>query len=149
MMISVLLVLAMGCGKKGTPKPQGQAKALVKSEDQKPGSVLWEFETGGEVWSSPAVGADGTVYVGSEDNKVYALDGKTGIKKWEFVTGGAVLSSPAIGADGTVYVGSFDKKVYAIKSESKGLAKSPCPMRGQNPQHTGRAPVATPKPNGK
>jgi len=60
---------------------------------------------------------------------------------WEFETGGVVRSSPAIGSDGTVYVGSNDKKIYAIKTDSKGLAKSPWPMRGQNPQHTALAPA--------
>ena len=49
-------------------------------------------------------------------------------------------SSPAIGSDGTVYVGSEDNKLYAIKTDSKGLAKSPWPMCGQNPQHIGRVP---------
>ena len=34
---------------------------------------LWEFETGGEVYSSPAIGSDGTVYVGSGDHKLYAI----------------------------------------------------------------------------
>jgi len=57
---------------------------------------------------------------------------------WEFKTGSYVDSSPAIGSDGTVYVGSWDKKLYAIKADSKGLAKSPWPMRGQNARHTGR-----------
>jgi outer membrane protein assembly factor BamB len=57
---------------------------------------------------------------------------------WEFKTGGQVTSSPAIGSDGTVYVGSYDNKLYAIKTDSKGPAKSPWPMRGQNPLHTGR-----------
>jgi hypothetical protein len=52
---------------------------------------------------------------------------------------GWVRSSPAIGSDGTVYVGSADNKLYAIKTDSKGLAKSPWPMLGQNAQHTGRA----------
>ena len=61
------------------------------------------------------------------------------LKLWEFETGNGVSSSPAIGPDGTVYVGSVDKKLYAIKTESKGLAKSPWPMRGQNVRHTGRA----------
>ena len=112
---------------------------LVSGADKKkPGTVLWEFKTGSYVASSPAIGSDGTVYVGSYDNKLYALSGKTGVKLWEFVTGGPVCSSPAIGSDGTVYVGSFDKKLYAIKTDSKGLAKSPWPMRGQNAQHTGR-----------
>ena len=91
--------------------------------------------------SSPAVGVDGTVYVGSVGNKIYALDGKTGTKKWEFKTGSWVHSSPAVSAEGILYVGSTDNKVYAIHASSKGLAKSPWPMRGQNPQHTGRAPA--------
>ena len=64
-----------------------------------------------------------------------------GIKLWEFKTGGGVEPSPAIGSDGTVYVGSVDKKLYAIKTDSKGPAKSPWPMRGQNARHTGHAPT--------
>ena len=88
--------------------------------------------------SSPAIGSDGTVYVGSMDKKLYAINGKSGVKLWEFETEGYVGSSPAIGSDGTVYVGSNDKKLYAIKTDSKGLAKSPWPMRGQNARHTGR-----------
>jgi outer membrane protein assembly factor BamB len=78
------------------------------------GNQYWEFLTGREVLSSPAIGSDGTVYVGSGDMKVYALNGATGAKKWEFLTGDEVSSSPAIGSDGTVYVGSWDKKVYAL-----------------------------------
>ena len=96
-------------------------------------------DRGSAVSSSPAIGADGTIYVGSGDKKLYAINGKSGVKLWEFVKGSAV-SSPAIGSDGTVYVGSQDHKLYAIKTDSKGLAKSPWPMRGQNPQHTSRAP---------
>ena len=53
-----------------------------------------------------------------------------------------MFSSPALGTDGILYVGSGDKKVYAIKTDSKGPAKSPWPIRGQNLQHTGRVPGA-------
>ena len=95
--------------------------------------------------SSPAIGADGTVYIGSYDNKVYALNGATGTKKWEFATGGDVESSPAIGTDGTLYIGSNDNQVYALKTDSSGLANSAWPMRGQNLQHTSRAARVTPK----
>ena len=66
---------------------------------------------------------------------------RPGTVVWKFVTGNYVHSSPAIGTDGTVYVGSEDNKLYAIKTDSKGLAKSPWPMRGQNARHTGRAPT--------
>ncbi|SVD50537.1 uncharacterized protein METZ01_LOCUS403391, partial [marine metagenome] len=60
------------------------------------GEKIWEFETDGVVNSSPAVGANGTVYVGSHGNKVYALHGATGVKLWEFQTKGLVFSSPAV-----------------------------------------------------
>jgi len=121
----LVLVLGVGCGKKDPVEPATELK-------------LWEFETGSAVSSSPAIGSDGTVYVGSQDNKLYAINGQTGVKLWEFKTGRDVNSSPAIGSDGTVYVGSWDTKLYAIKTDSKGPAKSPWPMRGQNPRHTGR-----------
>ncbi len=68
--------------------------------------------------SSPTIGSDGTVYVGSLDKKLYAINGKTGVKLWEFETGDQVISSPAIGSDGTVYVGSKDKKLYAINGKT-------------------------------
>jgi len=76
-----------------------------------------------------------------EATKPEPIKAKTtaGDKLWEFETGDKVTATPAIGSDGTVYIGSHDKKVYAIKTDSKGLAKSPWPMRGQNARHTGRA----------
>ena len=80
---------------------------------QTPGTKKWEFVTGGQVHASPAIGSDGTVYVGNDDGKVYALNGVTGAKRWEFLTRSRVGSSPAIGSDGTVYVGA-DNKVYAL-----------------------------------
>jgi hypothetical protein len=62
--------------------------------------------------SSPAV-AGGIVYVGSEDNKTYALNATNGNLIWSYKTGGPVYSSPAV-VGGVVYVGSNDGKVYAI-----------------------------------
>jgi hypothetical protein len=137
-----------GGGVNSSPAIGSDGTVYVGSGDKKlyaingkSGVKLWEFQTGDWVYSSPAIGSDGTVYVGSKDNKLYAINGKSGVKLWEFQTGGKVSSSPAIGSDGTVYVGSLDKKLYAIKTDSKSLAKSPWPMRGQNPQHTGHAPA--------
>ncbi len=40
---------------------------------QTPGTEKWEIKTGGNVSSSPAIGSDGTVYVGSDDHKLYAI----------------------------------------------------------------------------
>lgn len=65
---------------------------------QIPGELRWEFLTGDMIEkSSPALGADGTVYIGSQDGKVYALDEKTGLKRWEFYTGsGQPIGAPPV-----------------------------------------------------
>ena len=71
--------------------------------------------------SSPAIGSDGTIYVGSDDNNVYAINPADGSQKWVFKTGDSVESSPAIGSDGTIYVGSDDNNVYAINAADGSL----------------------------
>ena len=76
--------------------------------------VLWSYQTGFNVRSSPAV-ADGKVFVGSSDNKVYCLDASDGSLIWTYQTGGDVRSSPAV-ADGKVFVGSRDDKIYCFGS---------------------------------
>jgi len=81
-----------------------------------PGDIIWEFKISGTISSSPAIGNDGTIYVGSSDYKLYAIN-PDGTKKWEFVTGSWVGSSPAIGIDGTIYVGSSDNNLYAINPD--------------------------------
>ncbi|MFY7954058.1 MAG: PQQ-binding-like beta-propeller repeat protein, partial [Armatimonadaceae bacterium] len=70
---------------------------------------------GGQIgFSSPAIGADGTVYVGSLDGNLYAFSA-AGTLKWTMRTGGAIESSPTISADGTIYIGSTDRKLYAVQ----------------------------------
>jgi len=80
------------------------------------GTEKWSFKTGNMVDSSPAIGDDGTIYVGSNDNNLYAIN-SDGAEKWSFKTGDTVSSSPAIGDDGTIYVGSSDNNLYAINSD--------------------------------
>lgn len=81
------------------------------------GTQRWVFPAtgaiGSVVFSSPAIGADGTVYVGAHDNNLYAIN-PDGTEKWRFATRGRIESSPAIGVDGTIYVGSLDNNVYAV-----------------------------------
>jgi eukaryotic-like serine/threonine-protein kinase len=85
-----------------------------------PVAQRWTFSTGGYVYSSPAVSPDGaTIFVGSLDNKVYALNAATGAQRWAFETGGVVRSSPAVSRDGaSVFVGSNDNKVYALNAST-------------------------------
>jgi outer membrane protein assembly factor BamB len=85
-------------------------------------SLRWNYKADGYVFSSPAV-ADGIVFVGSSDTRVYALDELTGGQVWNYTTAGAVESSPAL-VDGIVFVGSNDGNVYALNEVTGGKAWS-------------------------
>ena len=61
--------------------------------------------------------SNGIVYVGSNDNKLYALNATNGAVIWNFTTGGYVISSPSI-SNGIVYFGSYDHKVYAVDAQT-------------------------------
>jgi outer membrane protein assembly factor BamB len=83
----------------------------------------WAHFTPSEIYSSPAVAADGTVYYGANDKTVRAINAD-GSLKWTFsVTGspGAFQSSPAIGANGTVYIGCNDSYLYALNGSTGAL----------------------------
>ena len=79
----------------------------------------WKFAIGNTFFSTPAIRADGTIYVGSVDDNFYAIN-PDGSPKWEFATGSGVYSSPAISGDGTIYVGSLDDNLYALTDGGQG-----------------------------
>ena len=64
-LLMIALLALVGC----VSTPQG----INQTSKAKIGTPIWEFETGNLVRSSPVIGSDGTVYVGSRDNKLYAI----------------------------------------------------------------------------
>jgi outer membrane protein assembly factor BamB len=67
--------------------------------------------------SSVTIGQNNMIYVGSDDNNIYAFapDGEV---KWTFGTEGKIMSTPAISSNNTLYVGSEDLHLYAIDAKT-------------------------------
>jgi outer membrane protein assembly factor BamB len=82
----------------GTPSPRSN-----------PSSDTFRYDH----FSSSAVVSAGTVYVGTLDGVLVALDVATGEREWWFAAEDAITSTPAVG-DGKVVFGSFDGQVYAV-----------------------------------
>src|SRR5262245_11968238 len=59
--------------------------------------------------SVPALGSDGTIYLGTFGQKLFAIS-TNGVIRWTFNTDSEIKSSPALGRDGTVYFGCRDRK---------------------------------------
>lgn len=79
--------------------------------DGKNGKLMWKF-TNDMVFSVPTV-ANETVYFGSIDTYLYAVNTRTGQLKWKFKTGDRIYCDPIV-TDGLVYFGSCDGYLYAL-----------------------------------
>ena len=67
------------------------------------GSAAWKFDLEGKSESSPALSASGwTVYVGSDADKLYAVDAYDGSERWTVSTDNDVRSMPAVGVSGAI-----------------------------------------------
>lgn len=87
---------------------------------RQPPAIKWKFKTDAAITGSPAVTED-TIFIGSRDGNLYAVDRKNGEQRWKFETVGVVASSPAI--DGRlVFFGSYDGNFYAL-DEATGKEK--------------------------
>ena len=103
-------------------------------------TIWWAFQTGGPIISSPAIAGDGSVLVGSQDDRVYDV-ARDGTLKWSYATGDIIFSSPAVAHDGTIYIGSDDDHLYAV---TPGEGKPRWIMQlGACPQRVGIGPEAS------
>lgn len=135
-----------GAGIGSTPAvADGTVYALARdgrlhAVDAQTGVRRWEFATQGEarfaayglygsekgtapsrdpwdLWLSSPLVADGRVYFGSSDERLYALDARTGAVQWAFKSGGMIHAAPAL-AGRTLVFGSWDGAVYALDAAS-------------------------------
>ncbi len=113
---ALTLAACGGSGSTTSSSPSVTPSASASGGASEQHGLVWKFDTGAAVRSSPAV-SNGVVYIGSADGHLYAVDANTGQERWKFKTGKAVYSSPAI-AGGVVYVGSADGRVYAVDADN-------------------------------
>jgi outer membrane protein assembly factor BamB/tRNA A-37 threonylcarbamoyl transferase component Bud32 len=77
---------------------------------------LWVFQCEDEVRGAPFYHA-GSVYIGSYDHNLYALNAADGTMKWKFATDGGVVTRPAVYEE-NVFIGSEDKLLYVVSTRT-------------------------------
>ena len=69
-------------------------------------------------WAAPLISGD-TLFVGTRDGKILALDKRNGTTKWMFPIEDSiepVYATPALSKDGILYIGGYDGDLYAINT---------------------------------
>ena len=100
------------------PVFRGDPSLSGVAEDEVPDSLslLWSFDTGDMIISSPVVGL-GLVYIGSVNGGVYALELASGRKAWEHMTGDDIEASPLL-LDGLLYIGNLSGELVALDART-------------------------------
>lgn len=87
---------------------------LVGPEDP---TVLWRYKGRNRLVSTPAIGEDGTIYLGHGRNPLCAIDPEDGGELWCTTNNRGTFadrSSPAVAADGTIYIGGRDNDLWSV-----------------------------------
>ncbi len=80
------------------------------------GKLKWKYKINGSIEYTPALGKDGTIYVGSKKGYLYAID-SDGKLKWKSKISGSIDSNLVIDSEGTIYLTSSKHYLYAINSD--------------------------------
>jgi outer membrane protein assembly factor BamB len=94
------------------------APGLVVALAASTGKELWRFRMGASESSPIVVG--GILYVGSRDDKMYAIDARTGRLRWSYTAGGEIKSAAAYAAH-KIFFGAYDGYVYALDARTGRL----------------------------
>src|SRR5260370_37333657 len=83
-------------------------------------AINWSVELGATTYSSPALGPDGSIYIGTggdgtvpQARRLFSISPQ-GTTNWTFSAGGPLPGSPAIGNDGTICNGLTDGRLYSL-----------------------------------
>ena len=117
----------------------------LKRLDARTGVLLWTVETDSFVVGTPAASLDGrTIFVGSIDSRVYAINAADGRVKWRRKTGGPVEAGVVV-RKSLVLAGSHDGSVHALgalKGEPRWTADCGAPVHALL-QESGRLLAST------
>ena len=80
------------------------------------GTLKWQVSRPPASCESPAIGPDGTIYVGAGTLQAVKPDGTTA---WTSTESDAQQASPALGKDGTIYISAFDFGLSAFTPDGK------------------------------
>ena len=120
----------------------GDDTGVVRAFEQAAGTLVWEYETDGEISGGPTIveaGTDGDaarVFVGSQDASLACLTLADGGLRWKHSIADQIRCSPTV-AHGRVFIAGCDGKLHVIDAAT-GTEAAAVPIDGP----TGTTPAA-------
>lgn len=119
--LAVAALLSPGCQRPAAgPWPQFHADGPNQGFNPISSSYAlqpkWTVEVGPVVHSSPVIDADGTIYIGTTDGRLVAVNPDGTIKCTATFADAVILSTPSVGGDGNIYFISIQRADERLRS---------------------------------
>lgn len=106
----------------GSPWPQfmHDARHTGRSENIIPDkiNILWNSDFAAQEITGLSISVDGgTIYAGSKDHNVYAINAADGSVTWQYLADHEIVGTPAVDQDGNIYAGSKDDHLYCLNPD--------------------------------
>jgi glucose dehydrogenase len=92
----------------------GANKGGMYALNTRDGSLKWQFNIVGSIYSSPALDAAGTLYTGSTVGHLFALSARDGERFTDLDLGAPVWSAPSVRPDGSVVIGDRTGRIMVL-----------------------------------
>ncbi|MGB6528427.1 MAG: PQQ-binding-like beta-propeller repeat protein, partial [Candidatus Nitrosopolaris sp.] len=103
----------------------GSMDKFIYAIEIKSGNILWMFETGGEVWSSPSYNGN-EIFIGSDDGFLYCMD-IDGKLIWKSKLNEKIRSSsPCLSFDDdqsshSLFIGTYNGGMFCLNQSTGGI----------------------------
>lgn len=116
--IFVALILVSTCHAGASPWPSSggdpaNTRSSPYSMEGFTGGIQWQFEAERPITSTPVIGNNGMIFIGSVNNVFYALS-STGMLRWSFTADDDLRTSALVGPDDSIYFSSRAGTIYAL-----------------------------------
>lgn len=100
--------------------PAGTLRTASELDNSAAPDLLWTFDAKATLVGGPAISNDGTLYIGTRDNTVIAVN-RDGSEKWRATLAAAPIGTPALGLKGEVYVADDKGNLQALSPDGQPL----------------------------
>ncbi len=103
-----------------SPSPIITIYGLEENDSSNPRELWTDNQLASDRIVAPPLQVEDIVYVGTADNKLFALDATNGVEQWRFETTHSIWAQPTY-YEGTLLVASLDRHLYALDAETGSL----------------------------